>query len=192
YLHNTVQQEVVVLRRGLERIRSAEGEEALQTVLRSISEQASNLQEKVRELSHSIVPLLPDKYELPQALEQYTDSLRSSTDAEIFFEDLTPDEFHTVRGLRIDLFKLTQEAVNNALKHADSSLVHIRLELTAGMINLQIRDDGEGFDPEIVQQTSVGLNWMKRCLLDWNGTVEVRSAPGKGTVVEAQVANVKK
>ncbi len=61
--------------------------------------------------------------------------------------------------LKIGLFRIAQEAMNNIGKHADATLVHLGLRKIEGQIELTIRDNGEGFDPEGLYK---GENLKKR------------------------------
>jgi signal transduction histidine kinase len=83
------------------------------------------------------------------------------------------------------LTRIVQEALTNAARHAQPSVIEVRLARSAqGEIQCTIRDDGKGFDTA-VGQTGVGLLAMRERAEALGGTLEVTSAPGAGTTVIA-------
>ncbi|MFO7680778.1 MAG: GAF domain-containing sensor histidine kinase [Chloroflexota bacterium] len=92
-------------------------------------------------------------------------------------------------ALEIALFRITQEALNNVIKHAQAAQVKIHLALDDTVICLQIEDDGVGF--ELKKQDngrsshSLGLQTMQERTETLNGRLEIRSTPGQGTAVKA-------
>ncbi len=92
--------------------------------------------------------------------------------------------------LKIVLFRITQEAMNNIGKHAKADSVHFGLRKIDGAIELYIKDNGEGFDPENLSSREIstkglGLSSMKERIEFLNGSFSIKSAKGKGTVVRA-------
>ncbi|MBI5585669.1 MAG: PAS domain S-box protein [Deltaproteobacteria bacterium] len=92
--------------------------------------------------------------------------------------------------LKVVLFRITQEAMNNIGKHARADTVHLGLQKADGKIELSIRDNGEGFDPEALSsrdssKKGLGLSSMKERVEFSGGSFSIDSAPGKGTVIRA-------
>jgi two-component system NarL family sensor kinase len=90
------------------------------------------------------------------------------------------------------LFRIAQEAMNNIVKHAKARNVNLILSCEPGQTRLVIKDDGVGFDQESKKQKrgltsggGMGLNILRERAAGYGGTVEIRSRPGQGTVVEA-------
>jgi PAS domain S-box-containing protein len=84
------------------------------------------------------------------------------------------------------LYRITQEAVHNAVKHARASEVRVGVRRTSGCVRLEIRDDGAGFDPR-ARQAGLGLQGMAGRAARLGGSVKVESAPGQGTLVTAVI-----
>lgn len=84
-----------------------------------------------------------------------------------------------------NLFRLAQEALNNVVKHAKARTVALRLAATAdgSAIELEITDDGIGFDAGGIQPEHLGLTTMSERAVGLGGTLAVTSTPGKGTTV---------
>lgn len=84
------------------------------------------------------------------------------------------------------VLRLVQEALSNAIKHADPKLVEVRLSRVARAVHVEIRDDGEGFDPAAVAAGhGMGLRFMRERVEELGGTFGLRTAPGQGTTVTA-------
>jgi signal transduction histidine kinase len=103
------------------------------------------------------------------------------------FSELQVDEESSDRPIGPELKRNTtlilKEAVNNALKHAKATEVHIRLHLGPDHLELEVRDNGVGFDSLMRSGSGNGLaNFVKRAEAV-QGQVEVHSAPGQGTRV---------
>jgi len=84
--------------------------------------------------------------------------------------------------LNINLYRIVQEAVTNALRHAQATTIAIALErLQSGEVQLSIKDDGVGMNVSEVDQTRhFGLLGMRERVQALHGRFEVDSAPGKG------------
>jgi signal transduction histidine kinase len=90
--------------------------------------------------------------------------------------------------LEVGLYRLAQEALNNALKHAEANNINLELANREGNIFLQIADDGRGFDTAIAsQQGGYGLNGMRERANQLGGSLNISSVPGEGTTVTVEV-----
>lgn len=88
----------------------------------------------------------------------------------------------------LSLFRVLQEAVHNAIKHSGTKTINVQLYGTPGEIVLKVSDSGCGFDPQSSNhQTGIGLLSMRERLGLVQGTLDVSSAPRRGTIVLARV-----
>ena len=89
----------------------------------------------------------------------------------------------------VQLLRIVQEALNNVRKHARASQVRVELAVEGGAARVLVADDGVGFDPARapVEGRSFGLRFMRERAEQVGGSVEVDSAPGKGTRVVVRV-----
>jgi signal transduction histidine kinase len=90
------------------------------------------------------------------------------------------------------LYRLAQEALNNAARHSRATHVTITLKFAGKDVTLEIRDDGVGFVPEAVIKTQAprrawGLLGMQERVMLVGGTLDIQSAPGKGTRLVAHI-----
>ena len=105
-------------------------------------------------------------------------------------QTVTIGEEEVPEHLKISLFRITQEAMNNISKHARADSVHLGLQKVDGTIELGIRDNGEGFDLESLSsreilKKGVGLSSMKERVEFSGGSFSIESTRGKGTVIRA-------
>jgi len=107
----------------------------------------------------------------------------------------TADVELTVRGqaepdaaVQRELYRIAQEALQNALKHARAQRLEVRLDEGDGTVALLVRDDGLGFDPTDPGRRSrrLGLTSMEERAQRLGGALEIRSAPGAGTTIRLE------
>lgn len=111
-------------------------------------------------------------------------SAEAHTQFEFEVEDALSDiTFSSVQGMNI--YRVIQEAVNNALKYADANQIAVRLAKQDDHIVLSINDNGGGFDPSEVPPGN-GLQNIKKRVADLKGESEVRSKKGEGTTIRAE------
>ena len=85
------------------------------------------------------------------------------------------------------LFRIAQEAVHNALRHAQAGDVSVRLHRAGAEVSLTVTDDGAGFDAVEAYRDGLGLASMRDRAEAVGGTFTIESAPGAGTVVRVEV-----
>ncbi|MDD3458468.1 MAG: ATP-binding protein, partial [Weeksellaceae bacterium] len=80
----------------------------------------------------------------------------------------------------INLYRLIQEAINNAVKHSDASEITVKFDKSGDKFRITVSDNGKGIPAEKIG-TGNGLDNMKNRILDLCGSLDVDSAPGQGT-----------
>jgi signal transduction histidine kinase len=160
--------------------------DANQARLGEIAQQA--LQE-MRLMVYELRPLALRSEGLIGALEQRLEAVerRAGVEARL----LVKGEVELPTELEEELYRIAQEALNNALKHARAFAVTVDVRVEEGSIALEVIDDGRGFDPEAVSDAAgLGLVGMKERAEKIGGTLQVISAPGKGTRVRVCLEGV--
>ena len=102
-------------------------------------------------------------------------------------EELKRKEFSSVVG--VNLYRTIQEAVNNAMKHAEANHIIINAEKFSEGLKIEIKDDGKGFDTENTDLGNGLLN-MKKRIEEIGGVLAVISDTGKGTLVNVELQNL--
>ncbi len=88
------------------------------------------------------------------------------------------------------IWRVAQESVRNALRHAEADHITVEVSGVGSRIVLTVRDDGVGFDPTTRPTGHFGLRGLQSLVEEADGTLEVESAPGRGTLVRLEVARL--
>src|SRR5262245_24593771 len=119
--------------------------------------------------------LIPALQELCRA---YQERVGVTIDADLEPIALTPEAEHAV-------LRIVQEALANAVKHAQPTRIRLRLGHHDGQVAVTVVDDGAGFDPSLAQQRhGMGLGLMRERVAELGGTLQLDSTPGQGTSVQ--------
>ncbi len=157
-----------------------------------IQDLIDNAIEETKRISHDLSPVLLRDFGLIPAIEHIVDQTNAQKKIAVKFNEYNFSE-------RIDkktenaLYRITQEAVNNILKHSKAKNANIQILRHPESIVLVIDDDGIGFDvdKEIkskkYQWTGIGLISMSDRAQAHNGTLEINSSPGKGTEILVEI-----
>jgi len=97
----------------------------------------------------------------------------------------TLEESDIPNSLKIVIYRVTQEGMNNIAKHSKADLVHLSLRKMESSIELSIEDNGAGFNPQTIKQRLGLMNMRERTELS-GGTFEVKSTIGKGTTIRTE------
>ena len=101
-----------------------------------------------------------------------------AVDSENVSENL-PDEY------KICIYRLVQEALNNAVRHAHARNAKVRVSQSQSRIAIEVSDDGSGFQADRVR--GLGILGMEERIRRLGGTLTVDSAPGRGTTIKAEL-----
>ena len=141
---------------------------------------------QTRNLARGLVPVETSANGLASALEELAESVARLARIECHFQQ-TDEVVITDEKIATQLFRIAQEAINNALKHANARVVTIQLGRSAGNITLEICDDGVGIDQSPSEGGGMGLNILQyraRCL---GGNLKIEPRPHGGTLVGCTV-----
>jgi signal transduction histidine kinase len=89
--------------------------------------------------------------------------------------------------MQIALYRITQEALNNIIKHAGATQATINLRFLPDCVTLVVADNGRGFDPNTVSAHSLGLGIMRERAAKINAHLDIKSVIGEGTTISVQV-----
>jgi signal transduction histidine kinase len=133
-------------------------------------------------------PPLMDEYGLAAALGWHAEEFSRRTGILVAVSDAAPE---AAKNLRLEaalaLFRIAQEALNNAAKHSRARNVSIEISRSENQVLLSVRDDGRGFDTAAARRGRWGMTTMRERAEAAGGQLEVQSAPGEGTRVVATV-----
>ena len=138
-----------------------------------------------RQLSRGLAPMSIETLGLEDAIKILTNDIQNTTGINCYFEAPQPVNIsdHTIS---IQIYRIVQEAVNNAVKHADASNIHISLSNT-DRLEFSISDDGKGFDlTDKKLNNSLGLRIMRYRAGVIGCKLDIESTPGTGTAVNCK------
>ncbi len=190
-LHDTVNQRLFALamraaaaRRRLEQIGGQAA--AVAADVAAIEDLARQAHSQTRELILQLRPVALDQQGLGPALREYVTAAGDRESWEVVQEIDVSIRLAGPTGE--SLFRVAQEALNNASKHAGAGRVWVRLCRTTEGILLAVKDDGVGFDLRAgIRPTAVGLIGIRERVAAMRGKLDVNSAPGRGTEITAVV-----
>jgi PAS domain S-box-containing protein len=182
-LHDSVTQSLYSLTLLAEASRRTAAAGDLEKVVGNISRLGETAQQALKEmrlLVYELRPLALEQAGLAEALQHRLDAVekRAGVDAQLRISleaELSPH-------LENSLYRIAQEALNNSLKHAEATKVSISLTTQDGQVQLEIVDNGKGFDPEATQDHGgLGMVSMRERVESVHGEYSITSQAGEGT-----------
>ncbi len=150
---------------------------------------ASEAIEEVRELSRLLRPRILDELGLSPTLSWYARTLGKRTGLRIDIEDQCDDSALSWEVETL-IFRVTQEALNNIVKHSGSPTAQVRLRSNPDAIQLEISDQGNGFETSSLDRdvpTGSGLPGMRDRVSLLGGRLSLNSRPGHGTTLFIEI-----
>jgi PAS domain S-box-containing protein len=180
-LHDDIGQRLTALAlelRAVERALESGQERALDEVRITIQD-LEMIAKHTRQIAYQLYPPSLGKVTLPKVLSAFCASFESSTGLNVDFN--CQEEIPEIPDLpAIAVYRFVQEGLSNTARHAWASRAWVSLDYTDGDLNISLEDDGKGFDPARVLK-GMGLPGIRERFQMLNGSIEVESAPGKGT-----------
>ncbi len=183
-LHDHCDQTLVALQRTVELVQAQviDTSEEAAALCQEIDELLGRLNHDVRAVSSALHPPQLEELGVNAALRQYVRQLQGhNVGISIeFIEKGSPYPVSKQKGIAI--YRIVQEAVKNALEHAEPGLVRVYLEYAPASVSISIVDDGRGFDArKAALSGGVGLVSMRERARALGGRLVVHSEPGRGT-----------
>jgi two-component system, NarL family, sensor histidine kinase UhpB len=151
--------------------------------VQEIRELLDKVEDQLRRLSHELRPTMLDDLGLGPALEFLASRVSARSGLVVAIEGVPPQRL--APRVEVVLYRVVQEALTNASKHSRAAHVFVRVERETRRISCSIRDDGVGFDVAAVMARAgsqgIGLIGIRERLAPLGGTLQVVSAPGRGS-----------
>lgn len=185
-LHDAVAQDLVAITRQLRRRQQGEVPDA---IWQDMIAQAQEALTAIRRICNDLRPAILDMG-LASALRELIDRLPRPLQVHLVVEGA---ETRLDEEREFALYRVAQEALANAIKHAEAGEATITVRFEPDATTLEVRDDGRGFAVparlEEIGGDHLGLLGMRERLAGLGGTVCLESAPGEGTRVRAEIPN---
>jgi two-component system, chemotaxis family, CheB/CheR fusion protein len=192
-LHDQLGQRLTALRLKMASVREmVDDDTELAQRVQRLQEIGEQLDAEVSFLAWELRPTALDDLGMVAAIGHYVSEWSRHFEIEADFQSTGFRNGRLDPEIETNLYRITQEALNNVLKHASASGVNVLLERRKDKVVLIVEDDGVGFDPAnaaTVEQSGngLGLIGMRERAALVGGQIEIESAPGKGTTIFVRV-----
>ena len=189
-IHDSIGQMLTALKFNLECMEVGDTEK-LSAQIEALKKYTKNIIIGVRMATFNLTPPELLHHGVISAIQKMVNQLNKYSDAKIIFHSELEDSRLRFDSLvETNLYRVTQESINNAIKYAQSTYISVSLKKTEELLSISITDDGKGFDmlsipkkPKGGTDGGMGLFFMRERMSYINGRVFFFSEPGKGTRV---------
>jgi two-component system NarL family sensor kinase len=142
---------------------------------------------ELRKIAHNLMPEALVRFGLRSAVKDFCESVRSSGNTDIICE-----QFGTERELGniadVNVYRIIQELVNNAVIHGQATQVLVQLTKTGERVMITVEDNGKGFEISSLKKApGIGLTNIQSRVNYFNGLMDVESKPGEGAIVNIEL-----
>jgi signal transduction histidine kinase len=144
-----------------------------------------NAIEESRNIAHNLMPKAIEDFGLVLSLHSLFNQIEKTSGLKIDFFQNMGDEMRLDKQIELNLYRITQEALNNVLKHAGATEVFVQLILHPAEIIFTFEDNGKGFD-KLNANTSkkgIGLKNIANRAIAMSGHADIDSSIGQGTTI---------
>jgi PAS domain S-box-containing protein len=188
-LHDDLSQRLALLQISLQQFKqSMPGlSSSAEQHLRSIEELANELSSDLHSLSHELHPAKLETLGLVASLQGLCNEFSAQHELAVrFVHSNTPEQIP--KDVTLCLFRITQEALHNVVKHSGAAEATVELSGRADEISLCIRDSGQGFEVDSVEGVSgLGLNSLRERVRLVRGQLSIESKPSQGTRIYVRI-----
>ena len=190
-LHDSVGQYLTFVNNQVLQIANSMNGEGKKEELLDVSKNIVVTVDEIRRIMTKLYPHQLERLGFTKAVESLIARVKSSSGIDIFYEienidNLIPSEY------RINLYRIIQESINNILKHSNASRINIILKTDSASINLEIEDNGKGFEQnkgsEGYPGGGYGIEFMKERVRIIGGKIKIDSMSGRGTKVTITIS----
>lgn len=188
-LHDGVGALLSAARLNLNFLKTSKEDEDAKAAVTEMKEMIDETIDTVRRISKDLLPASLEKFGLVEAIKEFCEKV-TTKNTKVTFEEV-PGEFLLAKENELPVYRLVQEIVNNAIKHANASIIQIRLDLSGNM-NLSIIDDGVGFEVDEIRNDitkGVGLYNIENRVHMLGGMMKLDSNQGEGTSYQIIIEN---
>lgn len=184
-LHDNINQHLTTARLYLE-VANEKATGEIQELIRLSLKNIGGMIREIRTLSQSLVPPTLGDIGLVESIQELCDSLKRAHTFSVDFVSRYFNESAIADNVKLMLFRIIQEQVNNIIRHSHATEVHIKLQSDAESIILTIEDNGTGFDPEKARK-GMGLNNIASRAALMGGKADIKAAPGEGCILTVEL-----
>lgn len=185
-LHDELGQAQTAVLLGLRAVTNARTLDEARERAEGVHEIAVGAVESTRRMARGLSPSVLTDFGLSEAVERVCEDVSAATGIDITRAvDTGTERFHP--SIEIAAYRIVQEALTNAVKHADATSINVRLHLEGGRLVLEVSDDGRGLPDADHTGFGLGLAGMRQRVVLLGGVFRVTSAPASGTILRAAI-----
>ena len=141
----------------------------------------------LRKVAHNLMPEGLVKFGLTETLHDFCESIQSSSGVKIRYQHLG-EERRLDSTAEVFIYRIIQELVNNAIKHAEATEIIVQIVFNDDKIGITVEDNGKGFDETKLELTKgAGMSNIRYRMQYFHGTMDLVTAPGKGTSINIEL-----
>ncbi|MEP6747870.1 MAG: ATP-binding protein [Bacteroidota bacterium] len=142
---------------------------------------------ELRKVAHNLMPEILVRFGLDEALKEYCNSIQASAGISVVYQQFGKQR-KLSRQAEINIYRIVQELVNNALKHACAKQILVQVTRHHGKTSVTVEDDGKGFDVKMTwKKKGAGFSNIKYRVDYFKGSLDIVSGSGNGTSVNMQL-----
>lgn len=185
-IHDNIGQLLSIVKMQLHNIRRSSTEQDVISRAGDCTDLLGKAITDLRNISHTLNSVFVTNAGLPEAVEKDMEYIRSAKDVKCLLHR-TGEEYSVGNERELLIFRIIQEAIANAIKHASPSAINVYLDYKPQTLTVTITDNGTGFETQSVPRSGIGLNnmYVRTDLL--KGKLNVTSAKGSGTVIKLEI-----
>ncbi len=141
----------------------------------------------LRKVAHNLMPEVLVKFGLQEAVKDFCNSIQSACAVNIIYQPV--GVFQPLNNTaEVFTYRIIQELVNNAIKHANATQIIVQLTANNNKISIAVEDDGKGFDVNaLTNSKGAGMDNIKYRVQYFNGTIDTVTSAGNGTSVNVEL-----
>lgn len=172
-LHDVIGTQLNIINLNLFRLQQKrESVEIFEKTFQEVHQLLNETIKTTRQISHELLPSVLDKFGLVEAIVELCDNFEDTTVGLDF--TYQKDDSKPSKIAELNIFRVLQELINNAIRHGESKNILINLMIKNNRLNLTVEDDGKGFDVKL-KKTGLGLSNINSRLEMIHGKMEIDS-----------------
>jgi signal transduction histidine kinase len=185
-LHDGIGQSLIAIKLRLENLLYQDGKD-IRNSIQELKKYFDQIIDEVRRISNNLMPSVLEVFSIPIAFRNLFSETEEHSGLRIHFE--AKGDFDDLdKKIKTYIYRLTQEALNNIVKHAEAKEVWVYLTREPDQLILVIRDNGKGFTPgTAMNEGGNGIHNMRERASLLQGRIEINSVPMKGTTITLNV-----
>lgn len=187
-IHDNVGQMLSIVKMQLYGIKNSSKEQEVVTKAADCTELLGKAINDLRNISHTLNSAFVSNAGLADTIEKDLEYIRSARDVKCTLHR-SGQEYELENEKELMVFRIIQEAVGNAVKHASASTIDVYLHYQPDKLNVVIADDGKGFDTGAISKSGIGLNNMHVRADLLKGNLQLVSEKDKGTTITFSIDN---